>query len=213
MNLQDIGKLIEEELDDKDSVREIAIKSSRDIIRKASKIIVTLHHRKDCSEDLRSMKEEVWHLKSLLIKDHPDLYYAGFVQNALQEYTEAIVFRAIIYGEDIPSHRDLNVNPAAYIMGLADVVGELRREVLEFLRREDFVDAERFLSIMEDIYETLLVFNYPSGLVPIKQKQDVARSLVEKTRGEITIASMNRKLKEDIERLISESNRDSGANI
>ena len=203
MELKDIGKLIEEELDDKDSVREIAIKSSREIIRKASKIIVTIHHRKDCSEDLRSMKEEVWHLKSLLIKDHPDLYYAGFVQNALQEYTEAMIFRAIIYGEEIPTHKDLNVNPSAYLMGLADVVGELRREVLEFLRKEKFENAERFLSMMENIYETLLTFNYPSGLVPIKQKQDMVRSLVEKTRGEVTIATMNRKLKEDIEKMIS----------
>ena len=203
MNLKDIGKLVEEELDDKDSVREIAIKSSREIIRKASKIIVMIHHRKDCTKDIRSMKEEVWHLKSLLIRDHPDLYYTGFVQNALQEYTEAMILRAIIYGEDVPTHKDLNVNPTAYIMGLADVVGELRREVLEFLRKEMFADAERFLDIMEDIYETLLIFNYPSGLVPIKQKQDVARSLVEKTRGEITIASMNRKLKRDIEKMIS----------
>ena len=203
MNLRDIGKLIEEELDDKDSVREIAIKSSREIIRKASRIIIMIHHRKDCSEDLRSMKEEVWHLKSLLIKDHPDLYYAGFVQSALQEYTEAMFFKAIIYGEEIPTHKDLNVNPTAYLMGLADVVGELRREVLEFLRKEKFGEAERFLDFMEEIYETLLTFNYPSGLVPIKQKQDMARSLVEKTRGEITIAAMNRKLKEDIDKMIS----------
>ncbi len=203
MNLRDIGKLIEEELDDKDSVREIAIKSSREIIRKASRIIIMIHHRKDCREDIRSMKEEVWHLKSLLIKDHPDLYYAGFVQSALQEYTEAMFFKAIIYGEEIPTHKDLNVNPTAYLMGLADVVGELRREVLEFLRKEKFGEAERFLDFMEEIYETLLTFNYPSGLVPIKQKQDMARSLVEKTRGEITIAAMNRKLKEEIDKMIS----------
>ncbi len=202
MDLREIGKIIEEELDDKDSVREIAIKSSREIVRTASRVIVMIHHRTDCSGELRKMKEEVWHLRSLLLKEHPDLYYAGFVQNALQEYVEAMLLRAIVNKEDLPSHKDLNVNPSAYLMGLADVVGELRREILEFLRKENFDEAEKYLKLMENIYETLLIFNYPSGLVPIKQKQDVARSLVEKTRGEITIAYINKKLKEDIHRMM-----------
>ncbi len=202
MDLREIGSLIEEELDDKDSVREIAIKSSREIVRIASRIIVMIHHRIDCSEELRKMKEDMWHLRSLLLKEHPDLYYAGFVQNALQEYVEAMLLYAIVNEEDMPSHKDLNVNPSAYLLGLADVVGELRREILEFLRKENFEEAERYLKLMEEIYETLLIFNYPSGLVPIKQKQDIARSLLEKTRGEITIAAMNKKLKEDIHRII-----------
>ncbi len=199
MDLEEIGRRIEEELDDKDSVREIAIKSSREIVRMASRIIMSLHRRRDCEEDMRKIKEEVWHLRSLLLNQYPDLYFAGFVQNALQEYVEAMLFYSVLKGKEFPGHRELNVNPGAYLLGAGDLVGELRREVLESLRKDDFESAEKYLEMMEAIYEMLLRFNYPSGLVPIKQKQDLARSLVEKTRGEITIAAMNKKLERKIE--------------
>ncbi len=199
MNLNEIGDLIEEELNDKDSVRELAIKSSRAIIRLASQSIMKIHRGENYEEDLRKIKEEVWHIRSLLLKEHPDLFYAGFVQNALQEYCEATVFSSLMKSNDFPSPKELNVNPEAYIMGLGDVVGELRREVLESLRSGDFEFSEKYLQIMEDIYQMLMRFNYPSGLVPIKQKQDIARNLIEKTRSEITIAQMNRKLQQKIE--------------
>lgn len=199
MNLEEIGDLIEEELDDKDSVREIGIKSARVIIRLSSQSIIMMHRGESVNEIIRKLKEEVWHLKSLLANQYPDLFYAGFVQNALQEYCEAMVFRAILRDEPIPSHKELGINPEAYIMGMGDVVGEIRREVLEFLRKRDFYMAERYLSLMENIYEMLMRFNYPSGLVPLKPKQDTARALIEKTRSEITIALMTNRIAERME--------------
>ncbi len=202
MNLEEIGAMLEDELDDKDSVRELAIKSSREIIRLSSRAIMKLHRREDAGEELRRIKEEVWHLRSLLLKEYPDIYYAGFVQNALQEYVEAYLFYSVMSGKEMPNHKELNVNATAYLMGCGDLVGELRREVLEYLRNDDFESAEKYLNMMEEVYEMLLRFNYPSGLVPIKQKQDVARSLVEKTRGEITIAAMNKRLEEKMNSLM-----------
>ncbi len=207
MNLEEIGKEIEEVLDEKDSVREIAIKSSREIIRIASRVITKLHRRENEIEEIRRIKEEVWHLRSLLLNEYPDLFYSGFVQNALQEYVEALLLEAIINKKDIPSPKELYVNPSAYLMGCGDVVGELRREVLESLRVGNFNQAESYLQLMEEFYEMLMRFNYPSGLVPIKQKQDVARALVEKTRGEITIAAMNRNLELKIEKFEKEENK------
>ncbi len=207
MELEEIAREIESELDDKDSVREIAIKSSREIVRTASRIIMALHRREGCSDSIRKIKEEVWHLRSLLLNEYPDLFYAGFVQNALQEYAEAMLLNAYLKGEELPGHRELNINPGAYLMGMGDFVGELRREVLESLRSGDFKTAEKNLHTMEKIYEILMQFNYPSGLVPIKQKQDMARALVEKTRGEITIATMNRNLEEKIQNLLREQSK------
>ncbi len=198
MDLQEVGNTIEEELDDKDSVREIAIKSSREIVRLSSRAIMKMHRGENCSEEIKKVKDEVWHLRSLLLKEYPDIYYAGFVQNAMQEYVEAMLFYSVMHNRDWPTHKDLNVNATAYLMGCGDLVGELRREVLENLREENFERAEEYLKIMEEIYEMLLRFNYPSGLVPIKQKQDLARALVEKTRGEITIATMNRRLEKKL---------------
>ncbi|OYT60710.1 translin family protein [Euryarchaeota archaeon ex4484_178] len=199
MNLQEIGDLIEEEMDEKDSVREIAIKSSRAIIRLASQSIMMMHRSEDTKDILRKLKEEVWHLKSLLANQHPDLLYSGFVQNAFQEYCEALILRAILESDDLPSHKELNVNPEAYLMGMGDVVGELRREAVESLRSEEFDKAEGYLRIMEEIYEMLMRFNYPSGLVPLKPKQDTARALIEKTRSEITMALMTAKIAKKVE--------------
>ncbi len=200
MQLKEIGDIIEEELDEKDSVREIAIKSARMIIRLSSQSIIMMHRREDVNDIVRRLKEEVWHLKSLLKNQYPDLLYAGFVQNAIQEYCEAMIFRAIIGGEDIPSPKHLSINSEAYIMGLGDVVGELRREAVESLRSENFKRAEKCLKIMEEIYEILMRFNYPSGLVPLKPKQDTARALIEKTRSEITMALITERIAEKIDK-------------
>ncbi len=194
MNFANIGDMIEEELDEKDSVREIAIKSARMIIRMASQSIIMMHRRENVGEVIRKLKEEVWHLKSLLSNQYPDLLYSGFVQNAFQEYCESQIFKAIVEGKAVPTHKDLGINPEAYLMGMGDVVGELRREVLEALKSEDFDRAESYLGIMEEIYEMLMRFNYPSGLVPLKPKQDTARALIEKTRGDITMAFMTEKI-------------------
>ena len=199
MNLGEIGDLIEEELYEKDSVREVAIKSARVITRMSSQSIIMMHRREDESEIIRKLKEEVWHLKSLLTNQYPDLLYSGFVQNAFQEYCESQIFRAIIQGKPIPSHKDLGMNPEAYLMGMGDVVGELRREVLESIKTENFERAEEYLKIMEEIYEMLMRFNYPSGLVPLKPKQDTARVLIEKTRGELTMALMTEKIVKKME--------------
>lgn len=199
MNFRDIGDLIEEELDEKDSVREIAIKSSRAIIRMSSQSIIMMHRGEDVSEIVRKLKEEVWHLKSLLTNQYPDLLYSGFVQNAFQEYCESQVFRAILNGKPVPTHKELGMNPEAYLMGLGDVVGELRREALEALKNEDFDRAEKHLETMEEIYEMLMRFNYPSGLVPLKPKQDTARALIEKTRGELTMALITERIAKEME--------------
>ncbi len=199
MDLREIGNVIEEELDEKDSVREIAIKSSRAIIRMSSQAIIMMHRGEDANEIVRKLKEEVWHLKSLLSEQYPDLLYSGFVQNAFQEYCESQVFRAILNGKPIPTHKELGINPEAYLMGLGDVVGELRREALEALKDENFERAEEHLEIMEKIYEMLMRFNYPSGLVPLKPKQDTARALIEKTRGELTMAIITERVAKKIE--------------
>ncbi len=200
MDIEKIGDMVEEELDEKDSIREIAIKSSRVIIRFSARAIMMMHKREDASEIIGKLKEEVWHLKSLLLNHYSDLFYAGFVQNAIQEYCEAMIFRAIMEGKPVPTHKELGVNAEAYLMGLGDVVGELRREALEHLRAENFEDAERMMEMMEKIYEVLMRFNYPSGLVPLKPKQDTARALIERTRSEITMALMTERIARRMEK-------------
>ena len=139
-------------------------------------------------------------LKSVL-EDHPELYHAGFVENALQELAEAAIVHAIAKGMPLPSPREAGATDASYLLGLGDVVGELRRFALEALRRGDVAGAADHLKTMEDIFDALVRFDYPTALVALKRKQDVARSLIEKTRGEIAVATRGKALEDKIDRL------------
>lgn len=194
-DFQKIYEEIEKALSEKDSVREIAIKSSRAISRLASKIIWKIHRGEEVLEDLKAIKTEVWNLKSVLYNTHPDIYYAGYVLNALQEYCEACILYEIIANNRIPCPSELSVYPEAYLLGLADVVGEIRRIIVENLRDSKIEYAEHLFDYMERIYELLMMFSYPNAIVPLRPKQDVARGVVEKTRADIMLIKSQENLR------------------
>lgn len=178
---------VERELDEKDAVREIALKASRDILRRSKEAIVMMHRKKDALDILRKLREDHMALVATL-KEHPELMYAGYVSDASQEFTEAMILYTILNGKEIPSSRELKVDAASFAMGLADVIGELRRSALDQLKKGDMETAELRLEQMEEIYDELMRLDYPSAIVHIRQKQDMARALVEKTRGEIALS-------------------------
>ncbi len=197
-NLDDVIEEIESRLDEKDEVRELTIKSSRTIARLSGSVIQGMHRSEDVSAQLRETREEILKLKSLL-KDHPDLYHAGFVENAMQEACEAFLVHSILEADPLPSPKDLGLTDTSYLLGLGDVVGELRRFALEHLRRGDLTLASAFLEKMERILDALMRFDYPTALVALKRKQDVARSLIEKTRGEVAVAARSQALADKLD--------------
>jgi len=197
-NLDDVISEIEGRLDEKDEVRELTIKSSRTIARLSGSAIQAMHRGHDVGTALQETHEEILKLRSLL-KDHPDLYHTGIVENAMQEAGEAFLVHAILEQDPLPSPRDLGLTDTAYLLGLGDVVGELRRFALEHLRRGDVKLASAFLEKMERILDSLMRFDYPTALVALKRKQDVARSLIEKTRGEVAVASRSQELADKLD--------------
>jgi translin len=110
------------------------------------------------------------------------------VHDALQEGVEASLLAAIVGRESLPGPADLNVEPEAYLLGLGDVVGEIRRLALERLGADDLDAAERHLRLMEELTQSLLRFDTSRAIVQLKPKQDQARGLVERTRGEVVMA-------------------------
>jgi translin len=112
------------------------------------------------------------------------------VHDALQEAVEASLLAAIVAGGTLPGPSDLDVEPEPYLLGLGDVVGEVRRLVLERLGKEDLAGAERYLEIMEALAQALLRFDTSRAIVQLKPKQDQARALVERTRGEVVMARL-----------------------
>lgn len=196
-NLEEIVETIQAELDEKDEIREVALKSSRAILRLSGAALRQMQKGEDELENLEAARQEAHRLAGVL-EGHPDIYYSGFVANAFQELTEANVLRNILRGERIKNPKEIGVHPVAYVLGLGDVVGELRRIALNSLIGRNVEKAHDCLGKMETIYDILIRFDYPSALLPIRRKQDIARSLIEKTRGEIAVASTSSALEAKI---------------
>jgi translin len=138
------------------------------------------------------------------LANHPDLYYAGYVQDALKELVEATATLRMIRGEPLPSPLELSVAPAAFLNGLAEAAGELRRYVLDRLRRGDTERCEILLQAMDDIYSLLITLDYPDALTGgLRRTTDITRGILEKTRGDLTVA-----LRQDsLERLLARLER------
>jgi translin len=199
-NLNEIIDEIEQHLDDKDAIREVALKSCRAITRLSTAITQGVHRKENVSQLFADARDEASRLRSLC-RDHPDLLHSGYVQSAFQELCEAAILLAVIKNEKLPIPKELGVTDTSYLLGMADAIGELRRFTLECLRQEDVESASSYLVKMERFYEVLIRFNYPNALVSIRRKQDIARSLIEKTRGELTVALRSRALEKKIEEL------------
>lgn len=204
MNLERVVTRIEEELDEKDEVREVALKSSRAIVRLSGQVLKGLHREEDIREGLNELRDEVSRLSSL-IADHPEMSTAGFVEDAFQEFCEVLIIMTILEKDDVPLPEDMNLPSVPYLLGLADSVGELRRFCLDELKRANVVRANYFLDRMEDIFTALMRFDYPDAIAPVRRKQDVARSLLEKTRGEVAVAASTRALEKKLDEMMRRS--------
>jgi len=194
-NLNTIVDKIEKTIDDKDKIREKALRSSREIIINCRKSIQQIHQNKlgDALDNIKKATNKIQELYNLT-KNHPDLYHAGFVENAAQELVEANCFYNIMIGKDLPDPDEIKTTYSSYLMGLCDLVGELRRTSLDSIRKGKAKKADNYLEMMEEIYNVIIRFDYPAGLVPIKKKQDMVRGLIEKTRGELAVASCERRI-------------------
>lgn len=194
-NLDKIVDKIEKSIDGKDKIREKALRSSREIIINCRKSIQLIHQNlmKDANANIKKASTKLTELYDVT-KDYPDLYHAGFVENAAQELVEAHCFYNIMDGKDLPDPDKIQTTYSSYLMGLCDLVGELRRSALDSIRHGKAKKADQYLDMMEEIYDVIIRFDYPSGLIPIKKKQDMVRGMIEKTRGELAVASCERRI-------------------
>jgi len=182
-------------LDQRDELREFAIKQSRDIIRLSSEVIQDIHRGKLVETKINELRDEVQQLLARVGK-YPEVMQAGFVRDALQEYCEAIIFKEIVERGEVPDPEELSAPLDSYILGLCDVIGELRRKVLDSLRKDRIQDALTFFNYMEEMYAHIMKLHYPQGLIPLRSKQDSIRAILERTRSDITMAMLISKISE-----------------
>jgi len=199
-NLEEIAQRIESRLEEKDQVREIAIKSSRAVNRLSGGIVHLIHKGEDVKPQMHEAIDEAHRLRSLL-EDYPEIWESGLVEGALQELAEAAILLALVRDEELPDPDDMGITGNAYILGMADAIGELRRFALEKLREGDVDRATTYLDMMEEMFLVIMRFDFPDALIPIRRKQDVARSLVEKTRGDIAVAVYSSRLQSKLDEL------------
>lgn len=188
--LEDMAKDMLACFDSKDRAREEAYRLSREVIRLCSTSIRSVH-REDLSEAERLMGEAASGLEriKLILKDHPDVRYAGFVDGAEQEFAEACNVYSITTRQKILSPEEVDVELVNYLAGLGDTCGELRRHILDLIRKGRAKEGEYFLEVIEEIYHLLMLFDYPDAITRgLRRKSDLARSMLERTRGDLTNA-------------------------
>ena len=200
VNISEIIAEIREVLDKKDELREEALKLTREIVRLSGDSIKALHRGelKIAKERLKKAEDLVKRLKEGL-KGHEDLYFTGYVQNAHQEYVEALLFYRYLLGEKFPSPREIGIPEADYALGIGDFIGELRRHFLNLLLKGEIERAQEVYAFMEKVYDGLVTLEYPKGLVNVRQKQDQARYILERTLEDLTRAKINKDLEKKLE--------------
>ncbi len=169
--------------------RESAIVMSRSIIRRTKNMIHAIHQGEEFMSIQGELKASVREMISKL-KDEPSVLYSAVVEDAMMEYSEALILSAIVRKKDIPSFESLRITPQAWMLGLADVIGELRRIILTNLMKGDMTKASYYFGIMEEIGNEVMSFDVPDAIVPIRRKQDIARGILEKTRSDMTNATI-----------------------
>lgn len=208
--LEAIAERIRESFDTRTAARDRAVASSRALIRHCALAIRAVHR-----DDLETMRAELAEAQTLAdalreaVAGYPDIYYAGYTQDALKEYAEAQATCALIRNEALPTPEEMGVEPFTYLNGMAEVIGELRRRCLDILRHGYSDEAERLLTAMDDIYAILVTMDYPDAITNgLRRQTDVARSIIERTRGDITFSLRG----EHLERAITRLSAQLGAN-
>ncbi|MFQ6136185.1 MAG: hypothetical protein ACE5PM_03290 [Candidatus Hydrothermarchaeales archaeon] len=191
MKLDAIINEIKDQLEEKDRRREEVFKISREIRRVSTKAIRAIHKGdfEGAEELLKQAKKDI----SMVTEKDREF---NFLDESLQEYCEAVLTYTFIKKGELPTPEELHVPPEPYVLGLADSIGELRRYILDSIRRDEFAEVEYFLDLMDEIYHEIAAFDYPTAVIPIRRKQDIARSVLEKTRGEVTLALKQAELRE-----------------
>jgi translin len=188
--LERIVEDIRSDLEAKSAVRDTALQRSRALIRHCANAIRAIHRGDfDDAGDLLATAGQAAADMTTDLTDYPDLYYAGYTQDALKEYVEARSVFAFVTGESLPLPADLSVPPAAYLKGLAEAASEMRRHSLDLMRRNDLDRAEEMLVIMDDVYSQLTTVDFPDAITGgLRRTTDMLRGVVQRTRGDLTTA-------------------------
>ncbi len=186
--LDAVGEAARVDLEQRNAARDRALEYSRELIRLCATAIRAAHREDEAtaSADLAQANAVAAALRAEL-RPYPDLYYAGYTQDALKELVEAHVTLALIAQQLPPRPETLEVPYDTFLNGLCEAASELRRRVLDVLRAERYAEAERLLEAMDAVYDVLITFDYPDAITGgLRRRVDQFRAVLERTRGDLT---------------------------
>ena len=201
MDLDELTRSLHARFDAKTSARERAIPAARRSIRASANAIRAVHRLdQGLARELIERSRAALREGLEAVGDHPDVRFAGYLQDAQKEYAEANLTLALVAGERLPGPADLGVEDAPYLNGMAEAIGEGRRRILDLLRTGEVDEAGRLLDELEDLYGVLVTMDYPDAVtMNLRRSTDVARSLIEKTRGDLSVAVVARDLRDALD--------------
>jgi translin len=213
MSLDEVRKAVAARLDAKHRAREVGLSNARQAIRRCANAIRAVHRgEREAADRLLVEARDLLDVAEATLAAHPDVYYAGFVQDAQKEYAEALAARALVAGEPLPPPEDVGVGDAPYLNGLAEAVGELRRHLLDVLRAGDVARAGELFGAMEEIHALLVDVDYPDAMTGgLRRSTDVARAIIERTRSDLTLTVIQRDLADALRRRADDAGADGSA--
>jgi translin len=194
--LEETAERIHTAFQTRTAARDRALTQARSLTRHCANAIRAIHREELplVAQNLLEAGKLAQELRSEL-DEYPDLYFAGYTQDALKEFAEANLVNALVNNKPLPGPEDLNLEPSTYLQGLAEAVGELRRRCLDVLLKGNSAEAVRLLHEMDEIYAILVTMDYPDAITGgLRRLTDVARSIIERTRGDLTLSLRQERL-------------------
>jgi len=199
-SLEAVIQEVKNELTQKNKIREDTHESMRKATSLSKQAILLIHQKKydEAEKMVASAKEKISNLQDLA-KQYPEIIYGGMFSAALQEYSEANILLTLIKESRFVTPAEINVPSVDYVLGLADVIGEYRRLALDNLREGEVEKGEKCLEIMDQVFIQLLALDEAYMLVPgLRHKSDIARRIIEATRGDITLEVRRKSLEDQL---------------
>lgn len=203
MDLEPIRRVLSHDLDAKYQAREQGLRLSRKTIRLCANAIRAVH-RGEAEQSARLLEEarNLLDEAAAAMSAHPDVQHAGFYHDAAKEYAEARLTQAMVFTDGLPAPDEIGVEPAAYLNGLGEALGEIRRHILDLLRRGELGRSEELMENMDEIYHLLCTMDYPDGMTAgLRRTTDVARSIMERTRSDLSTTIIQQNLRIALEDL------------
>jgi len=194
-NLDNIAEQLRQDLIARDEAREKLLPLCRDAIRHCSNAIRAVHR-----QEFPRAAELLTTARALLdeaegIGEYSETGGAGIVKDAQKEYAEANITLALVTGQSLTGHKELRVDAAAYLNGMGEAVGEIRRYLLDAMRKGDLSRGEELLTAMDDIYSVLVTMDFPDAITQgLRRTTDMVRGVLEKTRSDLTLAIRQKEL-------------------